>query len=222
MNQVSQMTTGFRCRLAAAALAAALPVCAAGCTTSSTTPAHSASASPTPAAGRHTRVSMPSVLGYSGQLAVQTLRTDGLTGPVHQMSKPNLRAPKGSVTGTVPQAQAKVLADSPVTLFVSGGIAQCLLCSRRTLTRTVPSAICGLTLARANILLVEDGITLSPRVLHQASARPAGTVIASAPAVGTPFIAFGSPRAREVVVTVSSGRTGPATPAPSAGGTVAC
>jgi beta-lactam-binding protein with PASTA domain len=67
--------------------------------------------------------------------------------------------------------------------------------------------VCGLTFQQANTLLVEHGITLNQHPIRRPSSGAAGTVTGSMPAAGTSFIAYGSRRAKEVTVTISSGQT---------------
>jgi beta-lactam-binding protein with PASTA domain len=216
---MGQAMIGHRIQSLARVLAVLLVVCAAvGCGggSSSTT---SSSPPPTGTAAPHARVKMPDVVGYSVQLAKQTIRSYGLVGPTKEERSFNGATPQ-TIAGTAPSGGQSVLADSPVILFVSQGTQTCPLCSAHT--RTVPP-LCGLTLQAANTRLVEDDITLNLHPFHRPSAKPAGTVIGSAPAAGASIVAYGGSVAKEVVVTISSGPAPPSsTVAPSAEGPDTC
>lgn len=191
---------------AARVLAIALAGCLAGCGTSHATTSSAAS----PSHGAPRPVPMPPVVGDPLYAAKQAIRAVGFDRPPRVMATPNDKTGKDQVIATNPLGGKVVLSDSLVTIFVASGPMVCLVCSGRGTVRTMPP-VCGLTMQEANLLLVESGITLDQHPIHRPSSKPAGTVIGSAPAAGTRFIAYGSRSAREVVVTISSGRgTSPA------------
>jgi len=216
---MGQTMIGHRIQSSARVLAALLVVCAAvGCGGGSSS-ATSSSPPPTPTAAPHARVKMPDVLGYSVQLAKQTMRSYGLVGPTREEPRFNGATPQ-TIAATAPPVGKSVLADSAVILFVSQGPQTCPLCSAHT--RTVPP-LCGLTLQAANTLLVERDITLNLHPFRRPSAKPAGTIIGSAPTAEASIVAYGGSAIREVVVTISSGPPPPSsTVAPSAEGPDSC
>jgi hypothetical protein len=65
--------------------------------------------------------------------------------------------------------------------------------------------VCGLTLQSANTLLVERDITLNLHPFRRPSAKPAGTIIGSAPAAEASIVAYSRSATKEVVVTISLG-----------------
>lgn len=215
---MGQTMIGHRIQSSAKVLAVLLVVCAAGCGGGSSSTA-SSSPAPTATTAPHGRVKMPDVVGYSVQLAKQTIKSRGLVGPTKEEHRFNGGTPQ-TIAATAPSGGQSVLADAPVILYVSQGIQTCPLCSAHM--RVVPP-LCGLTLQAANTRLVERDITLNLHPFRRPSAKPAGTVIGSAPAAGASIAAYGGRVAREVVVTISSGPPPPpSTVAPSAEGPDTC
>lgn len=201
------MVSGHRTGWPVAVLAMVLTVWLAGCGSSHPSASSTASASPTSTVTSHKHVRMPIVVGYSVHLAVQAIRASGLR-PEKPQSRPNRRAPQGTVTGTNPPGNNVVLASTAVILYVSSGPAVCAECVTQT---RVMRNVCGLDFQQANTILVQEGITLNQRPIRQASSKRPGTVIGSVPAAGTSFIASGSSAARDVTLVISSGHTGSST-----------
>jgi eukaryotic-like serine/threonine-protein kinase len=166
----------------------------------------------------YTRVTVPYVSLYTVPIAVHKIRAKGLRHTTKKL-EPNLLIPSGLVIATVPAAGSRVRINSTVKLLVSEGVVICTGC--KEVTRVMPD-VCGLTFQQANTLLAESGITLNPQAIRQASPEPPGTVIQSVPAAGTLFIAYGSPAAEAVVVTISSGQTTSPAQTASAGSQNTC
>lgn len=212
VNRVSHMEAGKRFPSKATALALAvclavwLAVCLAGC--GSGRSSSTATTSPSPSTPKP--VAMPTVVGYTVPFAKQTDRTNGLQGPTRVIATPNGAWPRSRITATNPPGGKVVLSDSRVIFYVASGPARCEQCTGTGAVRRMPD-VCGLTFQQANTLLVERGITLSQHPIRRPSAKARGTIIGSVPAARTSFIAYGGRSVTEVVVTISSGQTAPAT-----------
>lgn len=188
-------------------------------TTSSAGPSSPApTTSSTGTTGPNPRVAIPDVIGDDETFAKQLLASYGIE-RVTEDSKPNLLYNFNYATGTNPPGETEVSAGSPLTLFLSGGISSAVTGGAMTLS--MPN-ILNLTFQQANTVLVEEGITLCPHPLTEASAKPAGLIIGSVPPAHQKFVAYGSTAARPVVVTVSSGSTTSPGSSPSAGSTNGC
>jgi len=133
-----------------------------------------------------------------------------------QEMKPNIYYGQGDVITTDPPTGAAVPANFRVTLIISEGVTSCAECTGGGAAVVMPP-VCGLTVQKADTLLAEMGITLNPGDVSQASS---GSIVSSAPAAGTRFIAYGGPSAREVNVITSAGQA-PA-PTQSAGSQNTC
>ena len=157
---------------------------------------------------------IPVVLGYTIQYTKGLMTAEGI-GPIKDEARPNLYYSQNEVIGTNPPGKS-AFTGSTVTLYVSGGITGCATCVGGGVTLVMPP-VCGLTFQVANTLLVEKGITLNPHPISQASSKPAGEIIGSVPAAEKSFVAYGTPNAQEVVVTISSGPATSPAPSPSAG-----
>ena len=169
---------------AATLLAMALVMCVAGCGSGHASTSPSASAPPsTSPTGTNKRVTMPPVQGDGVHIAMQLVKSSGLK-KIKQVSK-HSGVTAGIVTFTVPFAEQVVLADSLVTLYVSSGPALCAECAGGGATEVMPP-VCGLNLRQAELLLVQNNITLpEPYVAHRlglrepSSAQPLARIPAS-------------------------------------------
>jgi beta-lactam-binding protein with PASTA domain len=129
--------------------------------------------------------------------------------------RPNLYYDQGEVTATAPPGNSSVRTGSTVTIFVSAGSTKCATCVGGESIRRKMPPVCGLNFQQAETLLVRQSITLRPPPPNvPASAK----IIGSDPPAGTFFVAFGSPAAKEVVVTFSSGQSASSSTASSSAG----
>ncbi|MBB5790556.1 Stk1 family PASTA domain-containing Ser/Thr kinase [Jiangella mangrovi] len=120
-------------------------------------------------------ITVPDVAGQTAEAARQALDTAGMRdGSVR--TEPHDTVSAGLVVRTDPAAGSSVSADSPVLIVVSGG-------PQARPSVTVPQ-LDGATLTEARAMIERAGLVLG-ELTREDSARPADTVLASAPGVGT-------------------------------------
>ena len=120
-------------------------------------------------------VTVPDVTGQTTEAARQALDTAGMRdGSVRTEAHDTV--PAGLVVRTDPAAGESVAADSPVLIVVSGG-------PQARPSVSVPQ-LDGATLTEARAMIERAGLVLG-ELTREDSARPADTVLASDPGVGT-------------------------------------